>query len=980
VSFENGQNGPILGEFGDPIEERRNVRNNARFMPPFQGHFEAPYEEPWLGRRQGRQQGQQAQFEPHAAPPRHGMHFGDPKEEQWGLNDQDEAWFDPGGGRQARERPRQYQGAHHRDPYWQEQDGPPWNQGRARDPRPMKLDFPRFKGGDPTAWVYRALQYFHYYQVPEPEKVMHASYHLDEEALVWFQDCEHELHGWNDFVRAIQIRFGPASYDDPMELLTKLKQTHSIAAYKSQFELTSNRVRDLSNMHKLSCFMSCMKDEIRLAVKMQGPRNLGEAYALAKIQEEYLATVKRSTRPTYEPSRGAWVQSQAQQRAAQVENKSGDSKQFSARPSMLVQRLTPMQMSERRKKGLCYNCDERWSSDHKCKDRKLYLMEEVEDEEAELVEIEEEEVEAELEEAKAEITLCALLGSTSPSTMRVIAIVNGQTTVVLLDTGSTHNFMDETLAKTLKLPMDGESNFGVRVANGQVIRTLGECKEVKFKMQGLHLKLTFNLLELGGYGIVLGTQWLSTLGMINWDFKNLMMGFMHEGKQVWLQGLKEKPNLIQGSKDFKGKATMKGLLFQIMPCELASIQEEIGAPIRELVEEFPQVFEEPEGLPPKRNHEHQILLKHETSKPTGLLQPLGIPPRPWHTISMDFVEGLPTSSKQNVILVIVDRFTKYVHFIPLSHPCTVSRVAFLFLQHVFKLHGLSSSIVSDRDTAFTSLFWEELFRRQGVDLTMSSSYYPQSDEPTEVVNKSLEHYLRAFAADKPSLWVEWLPLAEYWFNTNYHTSTKLSPFEALYGYLPPRLIEFVLGLTRVAAVEDLLEHRQQVVGLLEHNLVAAQARMKQQADKHRSEREFEVGDWVFLRLQPFRQKSMCKKLGKLSPKFYGPYKVIQRVGMVAYKLELPEGACIHPVFHVSFLKAKLGKTITPISRIPPTDALGHLAPQPAKILETRTIKKRRLPAVTEVLVQWEGEDPDDATWELLFKLQEDYPHLVGKVF
>jgi hypothetical protein len=304
--FENGQNGPILGEFGDPIEERRNVRNNARFMPPFQGHFEAPYEEPWLGRRQGRQQ---AQFEPHVAPPRHGMHFGDPREEQWGLNDQDEAWFDPGGGRQAQERPRQYQEAHHRDPYWQEQDGPPWNQGRARDPRPMKLDFPRFKGGDPTAWVYRALQYFHYCQVPEPEKVIHASYHLDEEALVWFQDCEHELHGWNDFVRAIQIRFGPASYDDPMELLTKLKQTHTIAAYKSQFETTSNRVRDLSDMHKLSCFMSGMKDEIRLAVKMQGPRNLGEAYALAKIQEEYLATVKRSTRSTYEPSRGSWVQS-----------------------------------------------------------------------------------------------------------------------------------------------------------------------------------------------------------------------------------------------------------------------------------------------------------------------------------------------------------------------------------------------------------------------------------------------------------------------------------------------------------------------------------------------------------------------------------------------------------------------------------------------------------------------------------------------
>ncbi len=118
---------------------------------------------------------------------------------------------------------------------------------------------------------------------------------------------------------------------------------------------------------------------------------------------------------------------------------------------------------------------------------------------------------------------------------------------------------------------------------------------------------------------------------------------------------------------------------------------------------------------------------------------------------MDFVKGMPTSSKQNVILVIVDRFTKYVHFIPLSHPYTASKVAALFLQNVVKFHGLPSSIVSDRDTAFTSLFWEKLFRRQGVDLAMSSSYHPQSDGQTEVVNKSLEHYLRAFAADKPSL-------------------------------------------------------------------------------------------------------------------------------------------------------------------------------------------------------------------------------------
>ena len=162
-------------------------------------------------------------------------------------------------------------------------------------------------------------------------------------------------------------------------------------------------------------------------MKIQRPRNLGEAYALAKIQEEYLATVKRSTRPTYEPNRNSWYQSQASQGAARIENKNGESRQHFIRPPMAMQRLTPMRMSERRKKGLCYHCDDKWSVGHKCKTLKLFAMEEVQgdEEDCELVE-EEEEEEAEIKGEQAEITLCALLGSSSPSTMRVAAILNGR--------------------------------------------------------------------------------------------------------------------------------------------------------------------------------------------------------------------------------------------------------------------------------------------------------------------------------------------------------------------------------------------------------------------------------------------------------------------------------------------------------------------------------------------------------------------------
>ena len=192
-------------------------------------------------------------------------------------------------------------------------------------------------------------------------------------------------------------------------------------------------------------------------------------------------------------------------------------------------------------------------------------------------------------------------------------------------------------------------------------------------------------------------------------------------------------------------------------------------------------------------------VKTETCKPAGLLRPLPIPVRPWLDISINFVEGLPKSQQKDVILVVVYRFSKYVQFIPLAHPYTASRVAALYMEFVFKLHWMPSSIVSDIDPIFTSHFWTAFMKLQGVKLAISSASHPQTDGQTKVGNKSLEQYLMVFAADKPLSWVEWLPLAEYWFNTNFHTSTNLTPFEVLYGYPPLRLLDYMPGTTKVVS-------------------------------------------------------------------------------------------------------------------------------------------------------------------------------------
>lgn len=294
--------------------------------------------------------------------------------------------------------------------------------------------------------------------------------------------------------------------------------------------------------------------------------------------------------------------------------------------------------------------------------------------------------------------------------------------------------------------------------------------------------------------------------------------------------------------------------------------------------------------------------KHETAHPAGLLQPLPIPAGPWQDISMDFEEGLPKSHGYNSILVIVDRFTKYAHFIPLKHPFTAHQVATAALNHVVKLHGIPNTIVSDRDRIFTSSFWKELFKLLDTKLLMSTFYHPQTDGQTKRVNQCLEMYLRCNVHDSPSKWVSWLPLVELWYNSSYHSSLQCSPFKALYGY-EPRLASFpVISDNCQKFATELLQERDAHLELIKRNLAAAQISIKTKLTKTK-QIEFQVGDLVLLKLQPYAQTSVVNRpYPKLAFKFFGPYEVLERVGKAAYRVDLPEGSLLHPVFHVSQLK------------------------------------------------------------------------------
>nr|AAO19383.1 putative polyprotein [Oryza sativa Japonica Group]ABF98353.1 retrotransposon protein, putative, Ty3-gypsy subclass [Oryza sativa Japonica Group] len=297
-------------------------------------------------------------------------------------------------------------------------------------------------------------------------------------------------------------------------------------------------------------------------------------------------------------------------------------------------------------------------------------------------------------------------------------------------------------------------------------------------------------------------------------------------------------------------------------------------------------------------------VKAEHQKPAGLLQPLKIPEWKWEEIGMDFITGLPrTSSGHDSIWVIVDRLTKVAHFIPVKTTYSGSRLAELYMARIVCLHGVPKKIVSDRGSQFTSNFWKKLQEEMGSKLNFSTAYHPQTDGQTERVNQVLEDMLRACALDFGGSWDKNLPYAEFSYNNSYQASLQMAPYEALYGRKCRTPLLWDQTGERQVFGTDILREAEEKVKIIQERLRVAQSRHKSYADNRRRDLSFGKGDYVYLRVTPFRGVHRFHTKGKLAPRFVGPYKIVSRRGEVAYQLELPQSlAGVHNVFHVSQLK------------------------------------------------------------------------------
>ncbi|GJS12000.1 transposon ty3-G gag-pol polyprotein [Tanacetum coccineum] len=383
-------------------------------------------------------------------------------------------------------------------------------------PRAMRLDVPKFNGADPDSWIFSINEYFELLDTPVDQRLKVVGFNLEGEAAEWFRWMTRNklINTWDGFLENVLNRFGPSKYEDPQGTLSKLLQTGTVAQYQAEFEKLMNRVTDISEALLISFYISGLKPNLQRELLVSKPTTLGEAFSLATVTEARLDDQRSPTSLTATTATSVVQQKPSATRVLGAKADAGKppllpTPAATTKP-LAIKWISPAERQERLNKGLCFNCDNKWVRGHKCPGKFLLLMTEEGGDTGQ-------ELDADAEEAveSGDISILnSLIGHGSPRSLQLWGTIGTRDVHVLIDNGSTHNFVRPDVVEKMQLPVASTKAFKVYIGSGESLLCERVCSQVTLCMQGLTIEVDLYVLPMKGPDVVLGIQWLQKLGKV----------------------------------------------------------------------------------------------------------------------------------------------------------------------------------------------------------------------------------------------------------------------------------------------------------------------------------------------------------------------------------------------------------------------------------------------------------------------------------
>ncbi|XP_028802456.1 uncharacterized protein LOC114757550 [Neltuma alba] len=486
----------------------------------------------------------------------------------------------------------------------------------------IKVDFPHFDGSDALDWIFKAERYFKYFEIQDPQRLMIASVHLDGDVLPWFQMMEKSgrIPTWSIFAKAVEAQYGPTQFECPRSQLFKLTQQGlggKLEEYNQKFLALANRTEEIPEAALLDCYLGGLLPELKRDVLLQRPPTVLHAMSIARLFTDMATTgfsaMKNSTGSGNIPKAIVpYTGARSNPSATGLGGGKSNLPPLLPTPKMPpIKKMTAAEMQIRREKGLYYTCDAKFTPTHRCPNKQLMLLQ------SEGESNEEEDETPEIIEADAtlhHLSLYALRGTQGPATIRFQGTIQGTTVQILLDGGSSDNFIHPRIVAHLRLPI--EEATPIRVlggTGGKILKSAEEVRDVGIQINGHTIFLTLYVLPITGTDVVMGADWLETLGAHIADYSTSTIKFLQDGEWIALTGFRG-PTVISAqfhhlSRLQQVEAVAEYFMLEriIDESEQGTVEHQ-GAPeeLTNLLHRFAKVFENPHGLPPSRGHEHRI--------------------------------------------------------------------------------------------------------------------------------------------------------------------------------------------------------------------------------------------------------------------------------------------------------------------------------------------------------------------------------------